>query len=57
MEKVVQRSGRFPTPGNIHGQVDWDSEQPDRVEDIPADCKRVGLGGFKGPHPPKLFHD
>ena len=36
MEQVVQRSGRCPIAGNIHGQVGWGSEQPDRVEDVPA---------------------
>jgi len=28
---------------NIQGQVEWGSEQPDLVEDVPAHCRGVGL--------------
>jgi len=43
-EQVAQRGGRCPIPGNIQGKAGWDSKQPDRVEDAPARCRRVGLG-------------
>ena len=33
-------------PGIIQGQVGWDSEQPDLVEDVPAHCRGVGLDGL-----------
>lgn len=29
----------MPHPGNIQGQVEEDSEQPDLVEDVPAYCR------------------
>jgi len=32
-----------PIPGNIQGQVGRGSEQPGRVEDVPAHCRGVGL--------------
>ena len=41
--QVAQRGGRCPISGNIQGQAGWDSEQPDRVEDVPAQCRWVGL--------------
>lgn len=31
-----QRGGRCSIPGNNHGQVGWDSEQPILVEDVPT---------------------
>jgi len=37
---------RCPIPGNIQGQFGWGSEQPGLVEDVPAHCRRVGLGGL-----------
>ena len=36
LAQVAQRGGRCPIPGNIPGQVGRGSEQPDRVEDVPA---------------------
>jgi len=33
--------------GNIQGRVGRGSEQPDRVEDVPARCRGVGLDGLK----------
>lgn len=32
LAQVVQREDRCPIPGSIHGDVEWDSEQPDLVE-------------------------
>jgi len=29
LDHVPQRSGRCPIPGNVEGQVEWGSEQPD----------------------------
>jgi len=40
LAQVAQRGGRCPIPGNIQGQVGWGSEKPDRVEDVPAHCRR-----------------
>lgn len=34
---------KSPIPGSIRGQVAQDSEQPDPVEGVPADCKEDGL--------------
>jgi len=31
-----------PIPGNTQDQVGWGSEQPGLVEDVPADCRRLG---------------
>ena len=39
----AQRGGGYPIPGNIQGQVGHESEQPDLVEDVPAQCRGVGL--------------
>jgi len=46
LERVAQRGGRGPMPGNIEGQVGWGSEQPNLVKDVPAFCKGVGLDDF-----------
>ena len=43
LAQVAQRGGRCPIPGNIQGQVGRGFEQPDRVEDVPAHCRGVGL--------------
>ena len=43
LEWVVQRGGRCPIRGNIQGQVERGSEQPDLVEDVPAHCRGVRL--------------
>ena len=42
LAQVAQRGGQCPIPGNIQGQVGRGSEQPDRVEDVPAHCGGVG---------------
>jgi len=31
---IARRGSGGPFPGNIPGQVEWGSEQPDRVEDV-----------------------
>jgi len=36
LAQIAPRGGRCPIPGNIQGQVGRGSEQPDRVEDVPA---------------------
>jgi len=33
----------FPIPGNIQGQVEWGSEQPVLIEDVPAHSRGIGL--------------
>jgi len=43
LAKVAQIGGRGPIPGNIQGQAGWGSEQPDLVEDVPANCRGLGL--------------
>ena len=43
LKQVAQSGGRCPIPGNIQGQAGQDSEQPDRVEGVPAHCSGVGL--------------
>lgn len=40
---VTQRDGESCIPGNIPGQVEQGSEQPDVVQDVPAHCRRVEL--------------
>lgn len=34
MEWVAQRGGRCSIPGNMQGQLGWDSEQPDQGENV-----------------------
>jgi len=43
LEQIAQRCSGGHTPGNIQGQVEWGSEQPGLVEDIPAHCRGLGL--------------
>ena len=43
MAQISQRGGCCPIPGNIEGQVQWGSEQPELVLDVPVQCRRVGL--------------
>jgi len=43
LAQVAQRGGRCSIPGNIQGQVEWGSEHPDPVADVPAHCRAVGL--------------
>ncbi|KAK4812027.1 LOW QUALITY PROTEIN: hypothetical protein QYF61_025018 [Mycteria americana] len=42
LEQVTQRGGRCPILGNIQGQVEWSSQQPDLVEDVPAHGRGKG---------------
>jgi len=43
LELVAQRGGRCPIPRNIQDHVGRGSEEPDHVEEIPADFRRGGL--------------
>jgi len=54
---LAQRGSGGPIPGNIQGQVEQSSEQPDLVKDIPAHCRGVGLDDSEGPFQPKAFYD
>lgn len=46
LEHVAQRGGGFCIPGNIEGQIEWDSKQPNLVEDNPVYHKVVELDGL-----------
>ena len=46
MAQVAQSVSEGPVPGNVRGQVGWDSQQPDPVMDVPDYCRGVGLDGF-----------
>jgi len=35
-----------PIPGTISVQVGWGCKHPDPVEDVPAQCRGVGLDGL-----------
>lgn len=37
MRKVAQRGDGCTIAENIQGQVEWGSEQPDLIVDVPAD--------------------
>jgi len=37
LAQAAQRSCGCPLPGRVQGQVGWSSEEPDLVEDVPAD--------------------
>ena len=43
LELVAQICGGCPTFGDIQGQTEWDSEQPDLAVDVPVHCRGVGL--------------
>ncbi|KAK4823600.1 LOW QUALITY PROTEIN: hypothetical protein QYF61_003800 [Mycteria americana] len=45
-ETLEQVAQRCPIPENIQGQVGGDAEQPDLIEDVPANCR--GLDVTKG---------
>lgn len=47
MALVAQRDGRCPIPENIQDQAEWDSEQHDLVEVIPAYCRGSELDDLK----------
>ena len=42
-QQVAQRSCVCPIIGSVQGQVGQDFEQPDLVEGVPAQGRRVGL--------------
>ena len=42
MEQVTQRSCGCPLPGSVQDQLGQGFEQPDLVEDVPAQGKEVG---------------
>lgn len=50
-EKFVQRCGRCPIPENTEGQTGRGSD-----EDVPAQCRGVGLETFKSPFRPKHLY-
>lgn len=39
LAEFVQRSCRWPIPGNIQGQIKQDFEQPGAVKEISAHCR------------------
>jgi len=57
LEQVAQRGGRYPIPGNIQGQAEWGSEQPDPVEDGSVIAGVLDQMAFKGPFQNKPFYD
>lgn len=46
LEHAAQRSGGCRTPGNIEGEIEWDSEQPNPAEGAPVYCDKVELDGL-----------
>ena len=38
-----QRGGGCPVSGDIQGQAEWDSEQPDLPVHVPVHCQGVEL--------------
>jgi len=46
LAQVAQRGDRCPIPGNVQGQVERGSEQPDPGEDVLAHCRGTGLDGL-----------
>jgi len=53
LERVAQRGSGSPIAGNLQGQAGPSSEQPHRVEDVPARCRGVRLDD---PFQPKAFY-
>ena len=43
LAKVAQRGSRCPIPGDIQGQDEWHSGQPDIAVGVPVHCRGVGL--------------
>jgi len=39
LAQIAQRGGKSPMPGNIQGQVERGSEQPDLTEEVPDHCR------------------
>lgn len=47
LEQIAQRDNRYLNTRNIQDWVGHDSEKPDLVEDVPANCRDVGLDDLK----------
>lgn len=45
-EQAVLRGSGWAIPANIQGQGGWSLEQPDLVQDVPADWRGVALNDF-----------
>lgn len=43
LECVAASGGGSTVLGDIQGQTEWGSEQPDLTVDVPIQCRRVGL--------------
>lgn len=46
LAQVVQRGGGCHISGNIQLRVGQASKHPDQVGEVPAHCRRVGLGNL-----------
>ena len=46
MERVAQRCGGSPIPGDTQGQTEWASEHPDLAVGVPVHCRGVELNGL-----------
>lgn len=46
LEQALQRGGQCPIPENVQSQVEQDSKQSGLVEDVPDNCRGVGLDEF-----------
>lgn len=53
-EALAQRAGSCPIPEDTQGQVGWDSEQTDLVEDVCDHCREVGLDGLSKSFPTQV---
>lgn len=42
-ENIAAKRCGHPVPGNIPGQVEQDSEQPDVAQDVPDHCRGLEL--------------
>jgi len=54
---VAQRGSGGHIPGNIQGQVERGSDQPDLVEDVTDYCRGLGLMTSKYLSQPKALYD
>lgn len=52
VDQVSQRGCGCPIPGNIQGQVEQGSEQPDLVKNVPALCRGWSTWPLKAPSNP-----
>lgn len=55
LAQVVQKGGRCPNSGSVHGQAGQDLEHPGPEEDVPAHGRRRNEMNFEVPFQPKLF--